>query len=96
MKDLSAKNVFFTILGMSIITSFVSTESLSVNSHIRIYQALVLIPVVFTLIYSFKYFNNISFNHSIFKDEGFFKLLSLITLSLILFPKILSIALSKF
>lgn len=94
MKDLSSKTVFFTILGLSILTSLVPAGKIDVEKVLRVYQILVIIPGIFTLIYAFKYFTNPG-NTPLTKDNRLFKLLSLVTLSLILFPNILTIALSK-
>lgn len=94
MKDLSSKTVFFTILGLSVLTSLIPAGKIDVEKVLRVYQILVIIPGIFTLIYAFKFLTNLPENIPDRKG-GLFKLYSLVTLSLILFPNILTIALSK-
>lgn len=94
MKDLNSKTVFLAILGLSLLTSLVPVGKIEAENTLRVYQILVIIPGIFTVIYSFKYFTNPG-NTPITRDNRLFKLLSLVILSLILFPNILTIALSQ-
>lgn len=88
MKNLSSKKVFLIVLVLSALTSLLTLGPNNLDQNLKLYKILVLIPGVFTLIYAFRYFTNIT-GESVLKDYRFFRLLSLVTLSLILFPNIL-------